>query len=482
MPWAAKCRAFVRRVRRAGAWILLPFGLLAAGCGEATASTVAAPVAVDTSQADASVAEQLLRLLATARAAPMSAPMRGRLAMAYEVNGFPDAALATYVQAQALAPDDFSYPYFAALLLARKGDVDAALVSLDEALAIDPEYVPAWLWRGAWLLDEGRLDDAESVYRRADQLGAGSPAAAGLAQVALHRGEPQRAAALLEPANAALRHPHLYRMLGRAYRQLGREEDARIAFARGRPATPLAWRDPMQNKKVAHIIGFRGQLAHAQKLLRSEQNQEALKMLEPWQRLHGEDAALLGSLGWAYMNMGDLERALDVMRRGVERHPEDRHFHFNLARLHRRTGDLQAAEQHLAHALRLSPADTAAFEELGRLRMEQDRPDGALAAFASAIEHGARNAAQLAQASGLIEGARGRWTQSIAHFQDAAERDPSLTTAYLHLARSLAEAGRFVKANGALEWAERLDTHRRETASAKRRVAALQAAANGDQT
>lgn len=479
MPWAATGRCFVHC---ASASTLLALYALTAGCGEATAPAIDAPVAVDTSQAEADVAEQLQRFLATARAAPGSSSMRGRLAMAYEVNGFPDAALASYAQAQALAPDDFSYPYFAALLLAKKGSLDAALASLDRALAIDPEYVPAWLWRGAWLLDEGHLDEAERAYRRADQLGAGSPAVAGLAQVALRRGEPQRAAALLEPANAVLRHPHLYRMLGRAYRQLGRAEDARIAFARGRSATPLQWRDPAQSEKTAYIIGYRGQLVHAQKLLRSGRNEAALKMLEPWLASHEGDAALLGSLGWAYMNMGDLERALEVMRQGLDRHPEDRHFHFNLVRLHRRTGDVPAAERHLQQALRLNPADSAVFEELGHLRAGQDRPDDALAAFAAAIEHGARNAAQLAEASGMIEGARGRWAQSIAHFQDAAERDPSLTTAYVHLARSLAEAGRFAEADDALDWAERLDTHRAETAAARRRVAALHAAAGVDRS
>ena len=62
----------------------------------------------------------------------------------------------------------------------------------------------------------------------------------------------------------------------------------------------------------------------------------------------------------------------------------------------------------------------------------------------------------------------------------ATERDPSSTLAFVQLARALAESGRIAEAQAALGWAERLGTHQRETAAARRIVTAQEQA--GDTT
>lgn len=438
---------------------------------------VDAPAAVALGGADPDLARFIAERLAAARAAPQSAEMRGRLAMTYDMNGFPEAAAATYGQAAALDSTVFEWPYFRALVLAKQGDTAAALETVEFALGIDPDYIPAWLWRGAWALDQGDLETAATSYRRAEALDAGSPAAAGLAQVALRREQPEAAAALLEPANAQLRHPHLYRMLGRAYRALGRSEDARIAFARGRLAEPLQWLDPRQAPKADYIAGFTGQRVHAQKLLRAGDAEGALKLLEPWREKHGDDEALLSSLGWGYMSTRQWERALEVLEHGLEVHPSNYYFHFNIARLHRDRGDADAAEKHLLQAIAVGPTQPAPQQELGMLRTRQGRHDEALEAFDAAIRHGAKHPEQILQTSGVVEAARGRWAEAIERFQRAVDLDPSFTMAYVHLARSLIEAERFDEAEEALAWAERLATHPREIAAARKVLAERRQAA-----
>ena len=435
------------------------------------------PPTVSLGGAEPELVELVNTLLDAARAAPLSGEMRGRLAMAYEVNGFSDTAVSVYEQAGRLDPQAFAWPYFRALLLARRGDLDAALQDMDRALAVDPDYVPAWLWRGAWLLDQGRDDEALIVYQRAEFLGAGSPAAVGLARIALRQGKPASAAALLEPVNVDLRHPHIYRLLGRAYRDMGRSDDARIAFARGRLAAPLQWRDPRQAKKADYIGRFGGLMVHAQNLLEADRNEEALALLEPWRQRRGDDPALLSNLGWAYSNARQWDRAFEVLRHGLDIHPDNYYLHFGIARLYRQSGDPKRALTHLEKAVSFGPAQAPAFEELGSLLAAEGRSDDALAAFAAAIRHGARNPEKLLQASGLVEGARGRWSAAIEFFQQAVEIDPSLTMAYVHLGRSLAEAGQLVPAREALAWAGRLDTHPWEVAAAELRLVELEAEA-----
>ena len=89
---------------------------------------------------------------------PDSADMRGRLAMAYEVNDFYTEAAETYAQAEMLAPDDFRWPYFRAVLVAESGDFEGRVAG-DWTLRLTlgrREYVPAWLYRGTWLNALGR--------------------------------------------------------------------------------------------------------------------------------------------------------------------------------------------------------------------------------------------------------------------------------------------------------------------------------------
>ena len=102
---------------------------------------------------------------------PTSALARGRLGMAYDVNGLQEEALLTYQQAAALDSTDFRWPYYSAHLVVKGGEYDQALVLLERALNIDNKYAPGWLWRGSWLL---KLDyEAIAAFERANELNPG---------------------------------------------------------------------------------------------------------------------------------------------------------------------------------------------------------------------------------------------------------------------------------------------------------------------
>src|SRR5207244_1013136 len=57
-----------------------------------------------------------------------------------------------------------------ALAQIRNGDRDAARQSLARAVALDPEYAPAYAWQSFLLRSEERLDDALAAARRAVAL------------------------------------------------------------------------------------------------------------------------------------------------------------------------------------------------------------------------------------------------------------------------------------------------------------------------
>ncbi len=449
--------------------VILSFSFFCISCSDQFAS-------VETKDIDANLAELLNVTLNQARSSPGSAAIRGQLAMTYDVNGFPDAALITYRQAEELDPGTFTWPYFQAMLLAKRNEPENAIVAMDRAISLDPKYVPAWLLKGTWFIDLGRFDDAKDAYDEAARLGAGSPAIAGSARILLLEERPSEAAKLLEPLSETMQHPHLYRMLGKAYRALGRADDARIAFARGRRDEPLRWRDPIQSQKVDYIGGFGGRLIHAENALKAGAYEDALALLEQLREIRPDDPALLSHLSLAYLRTGDTEKALSTILEGFERHPEYYYFHVNVAGLYREQGKIDDALRHLQRAIEINPNQAEGHEQLGRMLLLQGHYDEALASLEKAINHGVNDPVAALHSGGLIEGSRENWNAAIHYFERAVEIDVSFTMGHIYLGRCLAEAKRFDEAKRVLDWAEKLGTHPSELASARMRVSVLEAA------
>ena len=461
----------VRRLAAIGTAGLACLALLFA-CAERPVAPPPPTVALD--HASPGLIALIDELLTSARTLPKSAEMRGRLGMAYEVNDFEDAAVAAYAQATALDPQEFRWPYFRAMLVAELGDAEAALDIMADALAIDEEYVPAWLHRGTWLANLDRHAEARTAFERAQALGAEANAIAGIGQTLLGEGRAAEAAALLEPLSEELRHPHVYRLLGRTYQALGRQDDAKIALARGKNATPLQWRDPLQEQKWPLLASYGGLLVHAEKLLQVGRFDEAAEVLEPMRGVGPDDETVLANLSLAYGRSGRMELAFETLREGYRASPDHFRFHNMSANLYQEQGDTAHAIRHLEQSIERQPRQTWPYERLGLLLMEEERYDEARAAFDQALDNGIDQPEQVLYTTALLEGIGERWDAAIERLERAVALNAAFTKAYISLGRCLAEAGRFDEARSALAWAERLATHPEELASARQRLAALE--------
>ena len=475
-------------------------GLPPVSCAEDKQQTAAAaaklvhrsgPVAVDLNMADPDTRKLLESMLEQVRANPASGEARGQLGMAYEINGYGDAALVSYEQAEALGPKAFLWPYFRALLLGchvmssaacsgQRIDYVAALQSVDRALAIDAAYVPAWLWRGAWLQELGRLDEAAAAYRRARELGGEEASAAfGLARILLRQGRPGEALAVLEPRTGKYSHPAIYRLLGRSYQLLGRAEDAHIAFARGRKDRVLVWRDPREAGKQQFVVSYGGRLQAAVNALEAGQYGVAVQHFEALRGVRPDNPDLLRHLGTAYLRVGQRARARDVLRRGLEIDPDNYHLNLHMAGVYREAGLPGRALAYIQRAIDAVPARGRAHYLLARILMDQGKYDDARAAFDTALQYGVNNPADVLHTAGMLEIMQQRWGEAAARFEQAVSLDESFVRGYAILARTRAEQGRFEEAHAALDWAARLGIDAAKLAAARRHVADLQAAAGG---
>ena len=469
-PTDPPTRRLAKRCRSLRAWLAL-LALLGGCFGDPSMQLPALP----DGNIDAKLRQALEELNAAALAEPTSAERRGQLAMAYDVNDFHQRAIDAYGQAAKLAPEEFDWPYYRALLTARiNADYEGALESLEDALRLDDSYVPAWLWRGEWLRRLGRTDEARAAYRRGAELGAGAPAQTGLAQLLFDAGRFQDAVAILEPLNAEGSDARIERMLGRAYRAIGRHEDARIASAKGQAAPVMQWLDPKLNRRLPYIAGFSNRLKHAQSLIQAGQQKNALPIARALVADRPDDIAAINTLVWALAASGRHEAAKAALRDGLKKHPEEPRLHLMLATAYQRQGGIERARRHLERVLELAPDNTTALEQLGWLLARQGKTDQGIALLEQALEKGAREPKQLLYRLGLLEGTAKRWPQAAARFQDAAQLDAAFTMAHIHLGRCLAEAGRIDEARKALDWADRIGTHAEQRASARRRLVALE--------
>ena len=457
--------------------------LLAWSCGVGAMSLstgcetgVGPPPTVPLDRADRELVELIDDLVGSVNSLPHSADMRGRLGMAYEVNDFRTEAMATYAQAERLDPQDFRWRYFGAVLVAESGDFESALPMIEGALALDSGYVPAWLYRGVWLNALGRYAEAREAFAHARALGASQNADAGTARALVGEGRYDEALTLLLPLVEETEHPQAYRLLGRAYQALGRPDEARIATARGKDPTPMTWRDPLQHQKRQYEASLGRRLMHGERLLAAGRFAEAVEVLEPLRERRVQENAVYVNLALAYVRSGQPEMAVEVAEEGMAGSPDSYRYHNVFAGIYQHEGDDERAMHHLLRSVDLQRAQVWPYERMAGLLMDQGAYVEALAAVDDALRYGSENHEQLYYTAGLLEGVQKRWPEAVARFEQATALDASYTMAYIHLARCLAEMGRFEEAREALAWAARLDTHPAELASAERHLAELEAA------
>ncbi len=153
------------------------------------------------------------------------------------------------------------------LALALVGRQSEALHALDRALTLNPRYVEAHLNRAVLLNELGRLEEAQSAFSAASELGqadaSGFPAMVGnrLANAHLRLGHDYRAAGALDDAIAQYRRALELRpgfadvrlALGRALVERGRHQDA-IAVLDELLAKRPGWLDAMLLRGLAAYL------------------------------------------------------------------------------------------------------------------------------------------------------------------------------------------------------------------------------------
>jgi len=173
----------------------------------------------------------------------------GQYGMVLQAAEFFAAAEPCYLNAQALAPDEFRWPYYLANLHKSRGETDQAEAAFKRVLELKPDDLATLIWLGRLHLDQGRPEAAEVLFARASTMAPRDVAVlAGLGRVAVARRDYAQAVKYLEDALAIDPEAEsLHAPLAAAYRGLGQIDKAQPHLRQWRNRD-LPVPDPLQQE------------------------------------------------------------------------------------------------------------------------------------------------------------------------------------------------------------------------------------------
>ncbi len=422
-----------------------------------------------TDDLDPLVERRIGQAVAAVRSRPRDAAAWAQLAMVYQAHRFTDEAEACYRQTLAFDATDAPGWYHLARSLARRGAYDEAVACIDRAIALEPAYPPLHWQRGDWLLELGRLDEAADAYRRVIEIEPRESAGPhGVARVFLQQRRYDDVIALLGPVvnrdEADLYGRHL---LGRAYRGLGREEEA-DRYARSSEVVPPLRYDPWAWLVANLRTGYTPSLDRAEAMVESGQAEAAIPILLEAREAYGSDGRTLNTLAGAYAAAGRPHEAIRTLEELLENNRPHFRPYMNLASQQERIGDIDGALASVRAAIALTPHAQAMAEE-GRLLLRKNDMAAAAAAFERAVAAGADQPEdRVALAHILVR--VGRIADAIVQYRAALDDAPDHAPAYAGLAIAFASIAEFRAARRELDRARVLAPGDPEVAQAQRRI------------
>jgi tetratricopeptide (TPR) repeat protein len=348
----------------------------------------------------------LTRSYQAATARPTDAEAVGALARMLHAWNQWGAAHEAYERAQALAPRAFEWQYLDGLALQRLARHADAATRFEAALERSPDSLPAKVNLAESLLESGNLDRAKPLFEALRREPAAEPAAElGLGRIAAAGGDDQATVTHLERAVALF--PEwgaAYYALARAYRALGRSDDAQRALERNRQygARWPALDDPV----FATVTSLRNDA--------ETELQRGLKLAET----------------------GDLAGAIAAHEAALARDPSIVRVHVNLISLYGRVGEWAKAEQHYRAAVALGFNLDEAHYDYGVLLGLQEKWALAADAYRQAIAVNPRHAEAHNNLGQILERER-RFDEAAAAYRQAVESQPAYRLARFNLGRML---------------------------------------------
>lgn len=264
------------------------------------------------------------------------------------------------------------------------------------------EMSVAYKNQGNALMSEGRIVEAEQLYRKAIELNPGFMAAHyNLGNSLRFQNRHREALAAYQTAlKLAPDDYEIYVNIGVTLIDLGRAEEALSAFRSANELMPTAV-EPLVNMGIAFdklgdpdaaiecyrkAIQLNPNLAEAHNNLAGILQKQgdfdaAIEHCRTALLINPNYAEAHNNLGNAFQGQGKLEAAIESFKHALSLNPDSGEAHYNLGNTHKMLRKFSEAEANYSNALKIDPNHTKALTNLGALYMETGQTDKALPCF-----------------------------------------------------------------------------------------------------
>ena len=381
---------------------------------------------------DESLRTYIEALASAAISNPSDSETLGLLAMAYDANGFDDAAESAYRSALEAAPRSFKWQYLLSLRLHKNGALHEAIQVASNAIEHDRAYSAIYIRLGNWLLDDGQPQAARDMFERAIELGAGPAAELGAARALLKSNDFESARDRLESVVSRSSHPIAFRLLSDTWRALGEVDKSREYLALATHTKSMWFDDPLLVEMLTHARGKNNRVQDVELMLGSGLVDEALETLHLMEAEGFDDVNVQYRFALAYFQTLSFDLAKQRLLRAIELEPVHYPSHLLLASLYQRVEDNGRAAEHLEHVISIYPKLQIAHQELGFVRLRLGDTNGALTSFEAAIELDS-TVANVHYYAGVILGAQGLCDLAVTKFETALLLDSNHEKAQIGL-------------------------------------------------
>lgn len=437
--------------------LLIPIVVWSTSCGENTSSlgdgTNGLVPQVSLVGADAEVARVLTDLMRQVESDPRNPQKLGELAMAYEMQGYLDAALKTYRVAESFDDANPLWPYYQALILAGLGDFESALTEIRRSIDLDSQHAAAWLWYATWLLESDQLEEARRSYQTAVVLGEEIHGNIGEVRVLMASGRMREARSLLEELHTKSDYPYLHTLNLRLSREeSGKAVDADLIDRSTQVMGLPVWADSRRDVKLKFAVSISSKLSAVRHAVATEELQHAFELIDPLYKRYPEDGRIVATFVDVLRRMGQYEQAIEIATDGIARFENNHVFPLVLAEYLINSGDGAQARPYLEKVIELRPSIDWAHAQLGLLQLQAEEIQAAKKSFSSAIELNS-DSYQPHYYLGMAHVMESEWTRAEAAIRESLRLNPEFGVGYLDLARVEGEANEYEAAYEALKGA-----------------------------
>ncbi|MCZ6835125.1 MAG: tetratricopeptide repeat protein [Planctomycetota bacterium] len=426
------------------------------GCKDSSTPNPATPVLSDLSSLDPTAADYIREKHQAVLATLDDAILRADLAMAFHAHAMFDSAATSYQEALKLDESQTRWWYLLARAQKSLDQDEAALASIEQAIQRNADYPALRVRQGFWQLDLGRFEKAALAFEAALAIEPHHPIGKiGLARVRLSQDQTDEAISMLADLRRDVpRDPYIAYLLGTAYRQVGRMEEAQPLLEIG-TGSQLSWRgqDPWSGDMQKLERGLKVEYQRALDYIALKRHDLGIEILNELHQRYPDELPVLTSLGGACIATKHYEEASEALQKALVLDEEHFVVHLQLASLELNQQNFDSALHHVETAIRLNSSLAHLQDLKGQILFESNNYQEAETAFLLAIKMAPDNVQshlRLVVAYNKL----GKVHPCIELLKTMIQRFPNVPDSYLMLAQIYHRMGQAVGAQEVIKVAE----------------------------